>query len=171
MVKSLVSAAILSFILISCDSTATREEAMALKDSLSSINFTNQLTVQIFIDGATIVITAVQSDPNADIDFHQYVRLLGLAQKSNDATLAKLEAIKEIDEKINYRNSYNEYLIACHGALNEFVNWFDVLQNSRKPETINDINAILFEKLELMKAKELIYRKAIEDFNEKYDLE
>ncbi|NOZ34607.1 MAG: hypothetical protein GXO80_04830 [Chlorobi bacterium] len=157
---------------ISCSSKVSREDAILYKEAIVEITDKNIEPCQTFIDNASIIIADSKKYKVHKIKCDYIFGLLAKAKKSNNTAILKLKEIKEIDDEINYRDSYISYLYAEKNvflALESWLNYIEKNGNVNMHEEDRIFNAVR-KKLSIMYDKQLVIEDKIEDFNIKYKL-
>ncbi len=168
--QTILKVLVLSIILNSCGPTVNREQAIQFRETISEIIETNRALRQEFFDATTEIVSELTLNPNCTIDFEKISNLLALAKESNAEARSKLEMVNEIDEDINYKSNTEAYYVAEQDVFDNCANWFEILQQSRDAWQNEETFDSVFEKLKIMKERELILNRSMKDFNEKYEL-
>ncbi len=168
--KIAISILTISLFLFSCGSAVDREQAISLTESIHEIAKKNKEPVQKLLDAIVRVSLQLNSDPNCEIDVINMVILMHEAHESNKEAILELQNIKEIDEEVNFRNKYENIRIAEHEVLRVLAEWLEILQETRDVKSIEKINDKLYDKLKIMKNRQLEFEEAEKEFNRKYQL-
>ena len=160
-----------SFFLLSCGSEGDKGQADQFRATMLAIGNGSHESSQAFIDAATKTVLELKSDPNCNIEFDTLSGKLSTAKDSIAKALSFINMLDEFDEEVNYRNSREAYLGAESEVFNEFETWLALLQKTREPVEIDEATNAVFEKLKLMKQKELIFKESQKKFISKYQLD
>jgi hypothetical protein len=97
---------------------------------------------------------------------------LASALAALDLSISKLESIEEIDDEMNYKTTYEQYLKSERESFNAAKNWLDYIKENGTIHS--DIEMQLYDtfykNLKTTKEKEIIQNEKGISFNKKYGL-
>lgn len=164
---------IISFLLILILSSCGKKKTDNVSAYIFYDSVNHELTAtkdiqQRLIDRLLNIILLIDNDPNSSIDFQTVQELLDTAEASNITRIKNITAIKEFDEKIDYKHKVLDYLKHLDSFYDiEVKDFLNKLRN-KTSDDVTEAKKMLQPALIAIKQKELIMKDTQEEFNNKY---
>lgn len=108
--------------------------------------------------------------PNSFIDYENIDKLSINAISCIKTGLVRLDSINEIDQTLNYKKKFKQYILSSLEVDIAIKNYFKILKYSKDDKTIQYYKDQLFKKLRVMKYGQIQYDIVEKMFCQKYDI-
>jgi hypothetical protein len=146
-------------------------DAKAFFNATENYYLESKNALQNLVDKLKDAILLVHSDKNAKVDTKELRILLDSAKRSISIRIAKLNKLKEVDEEIGLKKKELAYLALFDSAYNnqikEGIEIFDSKSKNRDVDAANKMKPVFLK----IKEAELVFKKANQDFIDKYKID
>lgn len=124
---------------------------------------------KIFNNEALKLFQDLDTNPDLAIDFEHIQTLLINSIDISKKSVAKLDSIREIDNVINLKKYYKNYIITSLQILTDFERYLFALKENRKSKKVKSLRNQIFNNGNHLKEAQYELNNAQELFHKKYD--